>query len=40
MENLTLGSHRLVHLDLKGAPPRISYFEQVIKIFKPQIFNS
>jgi hypothetical protein len=26
--------HRLVHLDLKGAPPRISYLKKLLPIFK------
>ncbi|XP_039312803.1 hexosaminidase D isoform X4 [Solenopsis invicta] len=34
MDALTLGSHRLVHLDLKGAPPRTCYFEKVHAICK------
>ncbi|XP_074040799.1 hexosaminidase D [Leptinotarsa decemlineata] len=28
------GSQRLVHLDLKGAPPRISYFEKILPFIK------
>ncbi|XP_015191125.1 PREDICTED: hexosaminidase D-like isoform X1 [Polistes dominula] len=31
MDALTFSSHRLVHLDLKGAPPRVSYFEKIYK---------
>nr|XP_027223567.1 hexosaminidase D-like [Penaeus vannamei] len=26
--------HRLVHLDLKGAPPRINYYEQLFPLIR------
>lgn len=34
MESLTLDSHRLVHLDLKGAPPKVSHLEQLFSLFR------
>ncbi|XP_077291464.1 hexosaminidase D-like [Arctopsyche grandis] len=34
MDPLTLGSHRLIHLDLKGAPPKISYIEKLFPILR------
>lgn len=34
MEPLSFGTHRLVHLDLKGAPPKISYLEKLLPYIK------
>ncbi|XP_060521222.1 hexosaminidase D-like [Cylas formicarius] len=34
MENLTFGTQRLVHLDLKGAPPKINFFEKFFPFIK------
>ncbi|XP_026469138.1 hexosaminidase D-like [Ctenocephalides felis] len=34
MQGSDYNSHRLVHLDLKGAPPKISYFEQLIPVLR------
>ncbi|XP_049817212.1 hexosaminidase D isoform X2 [Aethina tumida] len=34
MDNITFGTQRLVHLDLKGAPPKISYFEKLFPFIK------
>ncbi|KAK9887771.1 hypothetical protein WA026_000086 [Henosepilachna vigintioctopunctata] len=34
MDNLTVSSQRLVHIDLKGAPPKPSYFEKLFPFIK------
>ncbi|CAH1154569.1 unnamed protein product [Phaedon cochleariae] len=34
MDNLTSGTQRLIHLDLKGAPPRIHFFEKLFPFLK------
>ncbi|CAH1958812.1 unnamed protein product [Acanthoscelides obtectus] len=34
MEHLAFGTQRLVHLDLKGAPPKVSYFEKLFPFIK------
>ncbi|XP_018563570.1 hexosaminidase D-like [Anoplophora glabripennis] len=34
MDNLTFGTQRLVHLDLKGAPPKITFFEKFFPFIK------
>ncbi|CAH0564501.1 unnamed protein product [Brassicogethes aeneus] len=34
MENLTFGTQRIVHLDLKGAPLKVSYFEKFFPFIK------
>ncbi|XP_015608135.1 hexosaminidase D [Cephus cinctus] len=34
MDALTFGSHRLVHLDLKGGPPRVCYFEKLFPLLR------
>ncbi|XP_014233916.1 hexosaminidase D-like [Trichogramma pretiosum] len=34
MDALTSGSHRLVHIDLKGAPLRVSYYEKLFPLLR------
>ncbi|XP_044732414.1 hexosaminidase D-like [Chrysoperla carnea] len=34
MDVLTLGSQRLIHLDMKGAPPRLSYLDKLFPLLR------